>query len=80
MAGPEKGEPRFASVDEIREGLAAAGYIADDGLSGVVYLADRLAKPILVEGPAGTGKTELAKSTACFLGARLIRLPVLRGP
>jgi MoxR-like ATPase len=78
-ASPEKGEPRFASVDEVREGLATAGYIADDGLSGVVYLADRLAKPILVEGPAGTGKTELAKATASFLGSRLIRLQCYEG-
>ena len=78
-AGPDKGEPRFVSVDEVREGLATAGYIADDGLSGVVYLADRLAKPILVEGPAGTGKTELAKSTAYFLSARLIRLQCYEG-
>ncbi len=79
MADPGKGEPRFGSVDEVREGLASAGYIADDGLSGVVYLADRLAKPILVEGPAGTGKTELAKSTASFLGSRLIRLQCYEG-
>ena len=78
-AGPDKGEPRFVSVDEVRQGLATAGYIADDGLSGVVYLADRLAKPILVEGPAGTGKTELAKSTAYFLSARLIRLQCYEG-
>ena len=78
-AGPDKSAPRFASIGEVREGLAAAGYIADDGLSGVVYLADRLAKPILVEGPAGTGKTELAKSTASFLGSRLIRLQCYEG-
>ena len=55
------------------------GYLADDGLAGVVYLADRLAKPVLVEGPAGTGKTELAKATAGFLGARLIRLQCYEG-
>ena len=72
-------EPRFGSVDEVREGLGTVGYLADDGLSSVVYLADRLAKPILVEGPAGTGKTELAKSTARFLGARLIRLQCYEG-
>jgi MoxR-like ATPase len=78
-AGPDTSVPRFDSVDHVREGLATAGYIADDGLSGVVYLADRLAKPILVEGPAGTGKTELAKSTAAFLGSRLIRLQCYEG-
>jgi len=70
---------RFGSVAEVREGLATTGYLADDGLAGVVYLADRLAKPVLVEGPAGTGKTELAKSTASFLGARLIRLQCYEG-
>jgi MoxR-like ATPase len=70
---------RFGSLDELREGLALVGYLADDGLAGVVYLADRLAKPVLVEGPAGTGKTELAKATASFLGARLIRLQCYEG-
>ena len=79
IAGPGKAAPRFRSVDEVRQGLASAGYIADDGLSGVVYLGDRLAKPILVEGPAGTGKTELAKATASFLHARLIRLQCYEG-
>ena len=78
LAG-EGEEPRFASVAEVRTGLASVGYLADDGLSGVVFLADRLAKPVLVEGPAGTGKTELAKSTALFLGSRLIRLQCYEG-
>jgi MoxR-like ATPase len=70
---------RFGSLAEVREGLGSVGYLADDGLAGVVYLADRLAKPVLVEGPAGTGKTELAKATAGFLGARLIRLQCYEG-
>jgi MoxR-like ATPase len=52
---------------------------ADDGIAGVVYLADRLAKPVLIEGPAGTGKTELAKSIARMSGARLIRLQCYEG-
>ncbi|HEV8063212.1 MAG TPA: MoxR family ATPase [Acidimicrobiales bacterium] len=77
--GLPMGEPRFGSVPEIREGLATVGYLADDGLAGVVYLADRLAKPVLVEGPAGTGKTELAKSVARLTGARLIRLQCYEG-
>jgi MoxR-like ATPase len=76
---PPAGEWRFASLDEVRDGLDAVGYLADDGLAGVVYLADRLAKPVLVEGPAGTGKTELAKATAAVLGARLIRLQCYEG-
>ncbi len=72
-------EPRFESVPEVRELLHSVGYLADDGLSGVVYLADRLAKPVLVEGPAGTGKTELAKAVAAMSGARLIRLQCYEG-
>ncbi|MDP9386642.1 MAG: MoxR family ATPase [Actinomycetota bacterium] len=71
--------PRFASVPEVREGLARAGYLADDAIAGVVYLADRLGKPVLVEGPAGTGKTQLAKSVAEATGARLIRLQCYEG-
>jgi MoxR-like ATPase len=76
---PGADQARFASLEQVREGLGAVGYLADDGLSGVVFLADRLAKPVLVEGPAGTGKTELAKATAAFLGARLIRLQCYEG-
>jgi MoxR-like ATPase len=70
---------RFDSVPQVREGLRDVNYLADEGISGVVYLADRLGKPILVEGPAGTGKTQLAKSVAEFLGARLIRLQCYEG-
>ena len=64
---------------EVRQDLESVGYLADDGLAGVVYLADRLGKPVLVEGPAGTGKTELAKSVAKMTGARLIRLQCYEG-
>ena len=67
------------SIDAVRQGLAGVDYLADDGISGVVFLADRLAKPVLVEGPAGTGKTELAKSVARLTGSRLIRLQCYEG-
>ncbi|MGY6500352.1 MAG: AAA family ATPase [Acidimicrobiales bacterium] len=70
---------RFESVPAVREGLGEINYLADEGIAGVVYLADRLQKPILVEGPAGTGKTQLAKSVAELMGARLIRLQCYEG-
>src|SRR5690242_21430389 len=70
---------RFDSVPEVREGLRTVKYLADDGIAGVVYLADRLGKPVLIEGPAGTGKTQLAKSVAEMSGARLIRLQCYEG-
>jgi MoxR-like ATPase len=73
------GGRRFASIPAIRQALAEIDYLADDGIAGVVYLADRLDKPVLVEGPAGTGKTELAKSVARLTGARLIRLQCYEG-
>jgi MoxR-like ATPase len=71
--------PRFESLDAVRAGLASVGYLADDATAGVAFLADRLDKPVLVEGPAGTGKTELAKSIAKWSGARLIRLQCYEG-
>ena len=70
---------RFESVPEVREGLRRVDYLSDEGIAGIVYLADRLGKPILVEGPAGTGKTQLAKSVAEMSGARLIRLQCYEG-
>jgi MoxR-like ATPase len=70
---------RFDTVDDVRDRLKGADYLADEGIAGVVYLADRLGKPILVEGPAGTGKTQLAKSVAEITGARLIRLQCYEG-
>src|SRR5690606_35880774 len=70
---------RFESVDAVRESLRKVDYLSDEGIAGIVYLADRLGKPILVEGPAGTGKTQLAKSVAEMSGARLIRLQCYEG-
>ena len=56
---------QFDSLDAVRGGLAQVGYLADESISGVVYLADRLAKPVLVErGRRAPGKTQLAKSVA----------------
>ena len=70
---------RFESVQQVRDGLRDVHYLADDGIAGVAFLADRLGKPVLVEGPAGTGKTQLAKSVAELTGARLIRLQCYEG-
>jgi MoxR-like ATPase len=70
---------RFTSVEEVTAQLRAADYLADTNISGVVFLADRLGKPVLVEGPAGVGKTELAKAVAAITGARLIRLQCYEG-
>ncbi|HEX7276193.1 MAG TPA: MoxR family ATPase [Acidimicrobiales bacterium] len=70
---------RFESLDAVRAGLASVGYLADAATAGVAFLADRLDKPVLVEGPAGTGKTELAKSIAAWSGSRLIRLQCYEG-
>ena len=71
--------PRLESPAVVREGLRQVSYLADEGIAGVVYLAERLGKPVLVEGPAGTGKTQLAKSVAEMLDARLIRLQCYEG-
>ena len=70
---------RFESVDAVREGLRKVQYLADESIAGVAFLADRLQKPVLVEGPAGTGKTQLAKSVAEMSGSRLIRLQCYEG-
>jgi MoxR-like ATPase len=70
---------RFESIAAVREGLAGVDYLADEATAGVVFLADRLEKPVLVEGPAGTGKTELAKSVARWAGSRLVRLQCYEG-
>ncbi|MBK9559577.1 MAG: MoxR family ATPase [Candidatus Microthrix sp.] len=72
-------EPRFDAVDEVRARLGEVEYLADEGIAGILYLADRLGKPVLVEGPAGTGKTELAKAVAKITNSRLIRLQCYEG-
>jgi len=69
----------FDTREEVREGLRSVGYIATDRIASTVYLASHLGKPILVEGPAGVGKTELAKAAAAFMGVPLIRLQCYEG-
>ena len=69
----------FDSREDVREGLKKVGYIAADRIANTVYLASRLSKPILVEGPAGVGKTELARATASFMRVPLIRLQCYEG-
>jgi len=76
---PEVPPVRFASPEELRRRLSEHDYLSSEAISSVTFLADRLAKPILVEGPAGTGKTALAKAVAESLGARLIRLQCYEG-
>src|SRR5262249_13652146 len=71
--------PTPSSVAEMREALAAADYLADEPAALVSFLAQRLGKPVLVEGPAGVGQTELAKALARASGRELIRLQCYEG-
>jgi MoxR-like ATPase len=71
--------PLFASPDDVAARLAATGYLTDPAIATTVFLADALGKPLLVEGPAGTGKTELAKAVAEAAGAELVRLQCYEG-
>ena len=70
---------RLGSPERTAKGLREVGYLPDQHIASVVYLGEQLAKPVLVEGPAGTGKTELAKSVALMSGMRLIRLQCYEG-
>ncbi|WP_330253260.1 MoxR family ATPase [Nocardia sp. NBC_00565] len=72
-------EPIFTSVDDVIEQLATTGYLADKATATSVFLADRLGKPLLIEGPAGVGKTELARAVAQTAGAELVRLQCYEG-
>jgi len=67
------------SAQQAREALASVGYLADEPAALVAFLAQRLGKPVLVEGPAGVGKTELAKAVSRATGRKLIRLQCYEG-
>ena len=69
----------FATPESVLPALASAGYLADERIAQVVFLAERLEKPVLAEGPAGVGKTELAKAIAAATGRPLIRLQCYEG-
>ena len=69
----------IGSIEEVDAGLSAVGYIATRQISTAIYIAHHLQKPILVEGPAGVGKTELAKSVASWLDLPLIRMQCYEG-
>jgi MoxR-like ATPase len=71
--------PFFSSPEDVATRLAATGYLTDDAIATTVFLADALGKPLLVEGPAGTGKTELAKAVAAAAGADIVRLQCYEG-
>ena len=73
------GAGEFEDVSDTRKRLAEAGYLADSRLATTVFLQSRLGKPILLEGPAGVGKTQLAKAVAQATGSQLIRLQCYEG-
>src|SRR5664279_2262135 len=72
-------EQRFRSPEELKDCLKSQQYIASDEISTILYLSQQLGKPVLAEGPAGVGKTELAKSLAGAAGRELIRLQCYEG-
>ena len=67
------------SVQEVADGLRSVGYLPGESTALVSYLATKLGKPVLVEGPAGVGKTELAKALSRYLRRRLVRLQCYEG-
>ena len=69
----------FSSPNDATDRLTEAGYLGDRGIATTAYLAGALGKPLLVEGPAGVGKTELAKAVATAAGAELVRLQCYEG-
>jgi MoxR-like ATPase len=69
----------FADIDDVTRRLTETGYLPDTATATAVFLADRLGKPLLVEGPAGVGKTELARAVAQATGSELVRLQCYEG-
>ncbi|BBZ08433.1 ATPase [Mycolicibacterium doricum] len=79
MSVPARPAPLFADIDDVARRLAQTGYLPDTATATAVFLADRLGKPLLVEGPAGVGKTELARAVAQTTGSELVRLQCYEG-
>lgn len=79
MSVPARPAPLFTDIDDVAKRLAETGYLPDKATATAVFLADRLGKPLLVEGPAGVGKTELARAVAQTTGSELVRLQCYEG-
>ncbi len=79
MSVPARPAPLFADIDDVARRLAETGYLPDTATATAVFLADNLGKPLLVEGPAGVGKTELARAVAQATGSGLVRLQCYEG-
>ncbi|BCI82810.1 AAA family ATPase [Mycobacterium sp. SMC-18] len=82
MSTPARSVPLFgenAAIDDVAKRLTETGYLPDTATATAVFLADRLGKPLLIEGPAGVGKTELARAIAQCTGSELVRLQCYEG-